>query len=137
MTDAVAVGALLLRLVAGTIFLVQGWRKVLEPADAPHGRGDLEALIRRRSLPWPDLLALAVGWTELLGGAALVAGVLTRVVTVPLAAVLLVAIFGYKWQQGFLGGWDWPFSVLGIVLAIALIGPGPVSLDGLFQLPLS
>jgi putative oxidoreductase len=95
------------------------------------------ALIARRSLPRPDLLALAVGWTELLGGAALLVGLLTRAVTLPLAIVLLVAIAGYKWEQGFLGGWDWPFSVLGIVLAIALIGAGPVSLDALLQVPLT
>lgn len=135
MTDTVAAAALVLRLVGGTIFVVQGWRKVFEPVDAPHGRANLEALIARRSLPRPDLLALAVGLTELLGGAALLAGFMTRLATVPLAVVLLVAIAGYKWQQGFLGGWDWPFSVLGIVVAIALLGAGPLSLDAMLGLP--
>ena len=137
MTETVALAALLLRLVGGMIFVVQGWRKVIEPPDAPHGRGNLETLIGQRSFPRPDILALAVGWTELLGGTALIVGALTRMVALPLAAVLLVAIFGYKWDKGFLGGWDWPFSVLGIVLAIALIGPGPVSLDAWLRLPAS
>jgi uncharacterized membrane protein YphA (DoxX/SURF4 family) len=105
------------------------------PPDAPHGRENLERLIARRRLPRPDLLAQLVGVTELVGGAALLLGLLTRVATLPLAIVLVVAIGGYKWEQGFLGGWDWPFSVLGIVLAIALLGAGPVSVDALLGIP--
>ena len=127
--------ALVLRLVAGTIFVVQGWRKVVSAPDAPHGRKNLERLIARRNLPQPARLALLVGLTELVGGAALLVGLLTRLVTVPLAVVLVVAIVGYKWEQGFLGGWDWPFSVLGIVIALALLGAGPLSLDALLGIP--
>ena len=125
----IAAAALVLRLVAGGIFVAQGWRKVVAPPDAPHGRANLEAMIARRSLPRPALLATAVGWTELICGAALLVGLLTRVAALPLAVVLMVAIAGYKWQQGFFGGWDWPLSVLAMVLAIALLGAGQISLD--------
>jgi putative oxidoreductase len=126
---------LVLRLVAGAIFFAQGWRKVVSAADAPHGRMNLERLIARRDLPRPDVLARVVGLTELIGGAALLVGLLTRVATLPLMVILVVAIVGYKREQGFHGGWDWPFSVLGIVVAIALLGGGPLSLDAFLGIP--
>jgi len=81
------------------------------------------------------LLAWVVGLTELVGGAALLVGLFTRVATLPLSIILVAAIVGYKWEQGFLGGWDWPFSVLGIVLAITLLGAGPISLDAVLRIP--
>jgi putative oxidoreductase len=132
--NEIAVATLGLRLVAGAIFVAQGWRKLFAAPDAPHGRANLERLIARRALPRPALWAVLVAWTELIGGVLLLVGLLTRLAALPLAVVLLVAIFGYKWESGFLGGWDWPLSVLGIVLAIALLGAGPLSLDGLFDL---
>jgi putative oxidoreductase len=127
--------ALVLRVVAGAIFVAQGVRKVLAPRDAPHGRGNLESLIAQQPFPRPDLLASLVGITELVGGVLLLVGFLTRLATVPLAVVLLVAIFGSKWRQGFLGGWDWPFSVLGLLAAIALLGAGPISIDAVLGVP--
>lgn len=125
---------LVIRVVAGTIFLAQGWRKVVEPADAPHGRANLASLVAERSVPRPELVALLVGLVELLGGIALLAGVLTRLAVVPLALVLVVAIFGYKWRQGFLGGWDWPWSVLGLVVTTWLLGAGGISVDAMLGL---
>jgi putative oxidoreductase len=130
----IAAAALVLRLVAGTIFIAQGWRKIVDAADAPHGRANLERMIAGRGLPRPALLALLVGATELIGGGLLLTGLLVRLAAIPLAVILLVAIFGFKWKQGFHGGWDWPFSVLGIVVAIAILGAGAVSLDALVGL---
>jgi putative oxidoreductase len=130
-----AIALLVLRLVAAGIFVAQGSRKLFAPAEAPHGRANLERLIAQRDLPRPDRLAWLVAVTELLGGFALVLGILTRLATVPLAVVLVVAIFGYKWRAGFIGGWDWPLSVLAIVVAIGLAGAGPISLDALLRIP--
>jgi uncharacterized membrane protein YphA (DoxX/SURF4 family) len=133
--NEVALATLGLRLVAAAIFIAQGWRKLFAAPDAPHGRANLERLIAKRRLPRPELWATLVAWTELIGGTLLLVGLLTRLAALPLVIVLLVAIFGYKWEAGFLGGWDWPFSVLGIVVAIALLGAGAVSLDAVLGIP--
>ena len=53
-----------------------------------------------------------------------------------LAAILVVAIAGFKWRAGFLGGWDWPFSVLAILSAIFILGAGAWSVDALVHLPI-
>lgn len=132
----VATAALLLRLAAGAIFVSQGVRKLIAPPNAPHGRGALTDMIQRHGWPSPARLAIVVAGTELVCGAMVAMGLLTRLTAIPLAAILVVAIFGFKRDAGFLGGWDWPFSVLAIVLAILVLGAGAWSLDALLGLPL-
>jgi putative oxidoreductase len=83
----------------------------------------------------PERLALLVSAAELVGGIALLLGAFTRLATLPLAGILLVAIAGFKFRAGFLGGWDWPLSVLTLLIAIALLGPGAISVDGALARP--
>lgn len=131
MPDALDLATLALRLTAGAIFLVQGYVKLARPPDVPHGRSNLEGLMRVRGVPSPHEFAFVVAAFELVGGAALIAGLLTRIATIPLGFILLVAIVGFKFRAGFLGGWDWPLSVLTILIAIALLGPGTYSIDAI------
>ena len=134
MPSAADLAALVLRLTAGVIFVAQGYTKLIRPAEVAHGRANLEAMIRARGLPRSRQIALIVSGFELLGGIALLAGILTRLAIVPLAAILVVAIIGFKFRSGFLGGWDWPLSVLAILVAIALLGPGLYSVDAILGL---
>jgi putative oxidoreductase len=133
--ELVTITALVLRLAAGAIFVAQGTRKLLGPADAPHGRRALAEMIRREGMPAPERLALVVAAVELAGGIGLIAGLLTRLAAAALAFILIVAILGFKRRAGFLGGWDWPFSVLAIVSAILLLGAGAWSLDSILRVP--
>jgi putative oxidoreductase len=128
------VAALLVRLVAGSIFLAQGYIKLFRPPDSSHGRANLEAMIRNRGLARPRELALLVSGFELICGAALLIGFATRLAVVPLAVILVVAIAGFKFRSGFVGGWDWPLSVLTLLAVIALLGGGAGSVDALLQL---
>ncbi len=130
-----ASAALLLRLAAGMIFIAQGVRKLIASPDAPHGRDALAEMIRRQGWPWAGRLAIVVAATELLCGVMVLIGLLTRFAAIPLAAILVVAILGFKRKAGFLGGWDWPFSVLAIVVAIFVLGAGAWSIDALLGLP--
>lgn len=123
------VATLALRLTAGAIFVSQGYRKLFNDPAAPHGLANLESMIHARGLPMAGRLAVLVSTVELIGGVALLVGLFTRLAAVPLGGVLLVAIAGFKLRAGFLGGWDWPLSVLALVVAVALLGPGAVSLD--------
>src|SRR4051812_3354218 len=120
------VATLALRMTAGAIFVAQGYRKLFAEPAASHGRANLESMIRQRGFPMPERFALLVSAFELVGGAALLLGFFTRLATVPLAAILIVAIVAFKFRAGFLGGWDWPLSVLTLLIAIALLGPGAI-----------
>jgi putative oxidoreductase len=126
---------LVLRLTAAAIFVAQGWRKLIDPPDAPHGLNGLTAMIRSRGMPAPERLARAVALTELAGGCLLAVGLLTRVVAIPLAGILVVAITGFKIRQGFLAGWDWPLACLAIVVSLFLLGGGRLSLDAVLGIP--
>lgn len=121
--------ALILRLVAAAIFIVQGYRKSFAPPQA-RGSGDkLESLIAAGGLPQARLLARIVALTELVGGVLLLVGLFARVAALALAFTMAVAIVRFKWKDGFLGGWDWPFSVLGLTAAIVITGAGSFGLD--------
>lgn len=93
------VGPLLLRLYLAPVLIQAGWTKLaaFEQTAAWMGNPDWGL-----GLPVPYLMAaLAVG-TELLGGVALVFGLATRWVAVPLLVTMLVAIFAVHWENGWL-----------------------------------
>ena len=123
--------SLVLRIVVGMIFIAQGYRKLFAAPDAHHGRANLVAMIENRGLPYPGRLAFASSTVELVCGSFVLIGLLTRVFVVPLIAVLVPAILLFKIRDGFIGGWDWPLSVLGGSVAILLLGGGDYSIDGL------
>ena len=129
MPTTIDIVTLLVRLVVGAIFVAQGYIKLVRASDAPHGRGNLETMIRNRGLARPHELAILVSTLELVCGAAVALGLLTRFAVVPVAVILLVAIAGFKFRSGFVGGWDWPLSVLTLLVVIALLGAGAWSVD--------
>ena len=121
------------RVVIGAIFLAQGYRKVVSGPGAPHGRAELENVLRTRGLPAPGVVALMTGMVELTCGGLVLVGLKTKQAAVPLAGVVGVAIVGFKWHDGFLGGWDWPLSVLAGCLSLAADGSGSWSADRTFH----
>ncbi len=88
--------SLVLRIVVGSIFVAQGYRKLFAVPDAPHGRANLTAMIRRRGFPYPERLAFASSTVELVCGSFVLVGLFTRVFVVPLIGVLLPAILFFK-----------------------------------------
>lgn len=123
------IASLILRLVVGAIFFAQGLRKLFSDPHAPHGRAGLQEMIAEKGLPQSAALALGVSALELFGGLLVMIGLLTRLVLVPLSLLLVAAIAGFKWRSGFIGGWDWPLSVMGGCAALFVLGPGSFSLD--------
>lgn len=129
------IAPLVLRLVVGSIFSAQGSRKLFGAIDVPFGRGRLTAMIEEKGFRRPAELATLTSIVELSGGVLVLSGFLTRLALVPLMTVLVMAVTVFKWADGFYGGWDWPYSVLGSSIALFILGPGRYSLDSLFMLP--
>jgi putative oxidoreductase len=127
-------GITLLRVVIGFTFFLHGWQKLFEQSIG--GVGQFFAML---GVPAPGVAAALITFVELLGGAALIVGLFTRVAGVLLALDMLGAIFFFHHSHGFFVGNEPPGVELVLVLGaaalcLALVGPGPLALDGVLGL---
>jgi putative oxidoreductase len=82
---------LLIRLSVGlVVFFPEGLQKLLFPGVL--GAGRFAAI----GIPWPEVLGPFVGIVEIVCGAAIVAGLLTRLAVIPLLVILIVAVLSTK-----------------------------------------
>jgi putative oxidoreductase len=80
---------LLLRLMAGGVFL---WEGVLKFVYVNQGVGRFTKL----GMPFPHFTAHFVGWLEIVGGALLLSGLMTRLIAIPFIFEMIVAILSTK-----------------------------------------
>lgn len=119
--------ALLVRLFVGYFFFETGWAKA----------GNLDAMTERFvgwGIPFPAVSVRLSVYTELIGGALLVLGLATRLVSIPLLVNMVVAIAtvniaNVETLDEFVE-LDTPLYAL-FFLWLAFAGPGRVSLDHL------
>jgi len=77
---------ILIRLMIGLVFLSEGIQKFLFPAIRGAGR------FEKIGLPSPDFLGSFVGSFEMVCGALILLGLFTRLASIPLIIIMLVAI---------------------------------------------
>ncbi|HXH34298.1 MAG TPA: DoxX family protein [Plantibacter sp.] len=124
-------GLLLLRLVLGVILIAHGLQKVLVD-----GIPGVAAGFGGMGIPAPEAAAIVVVAVELLGGALLIIGLGTRVVAVLSAINMVVALLLVHLSAGFFaadGGYEFVLLLAVVSLALALTGPGRISVDTLFR----
>jgi putative oxidoreductase len=120
-------GLLALRCGAGAIVMGYGYQKVF------HGLSQYAGYVH--SLGLPAWLGYVSAFTELLGGLALIAGLLTRLASFGLAINMAVATHAKMGSAHFLAGgsgWEYPMMVGVVCLALLFCGAGPISLDWVF-----
>lgn len=119
---------LLLRVTLGGVFLFHGIQKI-----TVFGVEGLSGFLGSLGVPLPTLFAYLVMGTETLGGLLLLLGLLTRLVSVPLAVTMVVACLTAHWGafDAAAGGMEYPLTLIAVLVALALLGPGRVSLDHL------
>lgn len=123
-------GVAFLRLVVGIVFLAHGAQKLFV-----FGMAGVAGFMGQAGIPFPMLAAIVVTAVEFLGGLALVLGLYTRWVAIPLAFEMLVAILVVHLKAGFFlpDGYEFPFTLLGAALALALLGSGEASVDRVLE----
>ncbi len=85
------VSLVLIRLSVGLIvFFPEGLQKLLFPAVLGAGR------FAGIGIPWPEVLGPFVGVVEIVCGAAIIVGLLTRLAVLPLLVILIVALLSTK-----------------------------------------
>jgi putative oxidoreductase len=131
--------ALPIRLAIGYGFIAHGWAKL---SRGPESFGHVLEVL---GVPLSNLAAWLTTIVELAGGAALIAGLLVPLVSIPLAVVLLTALVTVHFQYGYFSvkfaevsadglkfgpvGYEIVTVYLGGLVALALGGPGQVSLQ--------
>jgi putative oxidoreductase len=129
-----------LRLIAGYGFMQHGMAKTIK------GPENFAAILHNLGLPAPKLMAWTTIIVELAGGAAVLLGALVPFVTVPLVAILLVAVFTVHLPNGFSSiklqavtdggarfgqpGYETDLLYLACLAALVLGGSGPLAVDG-------
>lgn len=121
---------LLLRVVAGVIFIAHGWQRVfITGMSGPDGTVETFAAA---SVPAPGTAAWIVAVVEMLGGALLIVGLLATAAAGVLAVVELVVGYYLHWSHGFFahdGGVELPLILLSVCLCVLVFGSGRASLD--------
>jgi putative oxidoreductase len=118
---------LLARVTVGWVFATTGWGKLNNLQKVIDYFSDL-------GIPYPQIQAPFASANEFVCGVLVLLGLATRVASIPLIVVMLVAIRTAQWENvdstaALLGLVEWSYIVIFSWLAIA--GPGPVSLDAL------
>ncbi|MDQ0799192.1 DoxX family protein [Arthrobacter sp. SLBN-112] len=116
-----------LRVIPGFLFAAHGWQKFNEWTIA-----GTQASFAKMGVPAADIMAPAVAVLELAGGAALILGILTRVVAALLVLDMLGALFLVHAPAGVFaanGGYELVLLLAAAAFTLALAGPGRLSVD--------
>ncbi len=87
-------------------------------------------------IPFPTVNAYLSATTEITGVFLLLLGIGTRIISIPLMVVMLVAIFSVHIHNGFEAGnngFEIPLYYLIMLFALLVYGPGRYSLEGLLK----
>ena len=130
-----------LRLIVGYGFMEHGFAKLARGPDA------FPIILQALGVPAPHLMGWLTIAVEIFGGLAVLLGALVPLASVPMAAVLLVAIFTVHLPYGFSSiklqavtaagaqfgppGFETDLLYLACLAALVLGGSGPLTIDGL------
>jgi putative oxidoreductase len=132
-----------LRLIVGYGFMEHGFAKLSRGPEA------FAAILQAIGVPAPHLMASLTILTELIGGLAVLLGAFVSFVSLPMAALLFVAIFTVHLPNGFSSiklisvtagraqfgppGYEVNLLYLACLAALVFGGSGPLALDGYFS----
>ena len=131
------------RLIVGFGFLEHGFAKLARGPDA------FANILQAMGVPGPHFMAWATILVEILGGLAVILGAFVKLASLPMAAVLLVAMFTVHLPYGFSSiklqavtaagpqfgppGYEVDLLYLACLATLVLGGSGPLAIDGLIR----
>jgi putative oxidoreductase len=132
-----------LRLIVGYGFMEHGFAKLAKGPDA------FATILQAIGVPGPHFMAWSTILIEVLGGFAVMLGAFVVLVSLPMAALLLVATFTVHLPYGFSSiklmavtdagaqfgppGYECNLLYLACLAALVLGGSGPLAIDGLIR----
>ena len=135
--ERAAKAVLLIRILVGWVFLSEGIQKFLFPDSLGVGR------FVKIGIPWQQVMAPFVGVVEIVCGALLLIGLITRLATVPLLVDICVALYSTKiatlaknglWSTVHEARTD--VSMLLGLIFLLVVGGGTLSFDARWSRPI-
>jgi putative oxidoreductase len=130
-----------IRLIVGYGFLEHGLTKLTKGPDT------FANILQTIGVPEPHIMAWLTIWVEILGGLAVLLGAFVPLISLPMAAVLLTAMFTVHLRYGFSSikilavtaagaqfgppGYETDLLYLACLATLVLGGSGPLSFDSL------
>ncbi len=113
-------GLLPIRIMAGIVFIAHGIPKFY---DVSGGYGFFQ------SINLPPELFIPVAVLEVIGGLAILFGILTRIASALLIIEMIGAILFAKLPKGFIGGYEFELLLISICTTLVILGPGKISIE--------
>ena len=126
--------------LVGYGFMEHGFAKLARGPDS------FATILAAIGVPAPHFMAWSTVVIEIFGGLAILLGAFVVLVSLPMAGVLLVAMFTVHWPYGFSSiklqsvtaagahfgqpGYECDLLYLACLAALVLGGPGPLAIDG-------
>jgi len=120
MYSAFGYGLLPIRIIAGVTFIAHG---------VPKFFGVSEGYDFFQSVNLPPELFVPIALLEVIGGLAILLGILTRIASVLLIIEMLGAILTVKLSKGFIGWYEFELLLIAICLSLVIMGPGKISIE--------
>lgn len=119
----------LIRLSIGIVFILSGWGKI-------HNIENVIAYFAQLHIPFSSFSAYLTAWTELLAGLFIFVGLMTRISSIFIFIIMVVAILTTQlvnlesWSD-LLGTIEYQYALM--CLGLILVGPDNISIDDVIK----
>ena len=113
-------GQLPIRILAGITFIAHGIPKLVDPTMTQGFFGNIGL---------PPEMAIPIGVLEVVGGFALLIGILTRIASILFVIEMIGVTFMVKISEGLVGGFELELLLMSISVSLLLTGPGRISIE--------
>ena len=113
-------GLLPIRMMAGAVFIAHGIPKFY---DVSGGYSFFQ------SINLPAELFIPIALLEVIGGLAILLGILTRIASALFIIEMIGAILTVKLPDGFVGGYEFELLLISICATLVILGPGRLSIE--------
>jgi putative oxidoreductase len=113
-------GLLPIRIMAGIVFIAHGIPKFY---DVSGGYGFFQ------SINLPPELFIPIAVLDVIGGLAILFGILTRIASALFIIEMVGAILTAKLSKGFIGGYEFELLLISICTTLVILGPGKISIE--------
>jgi len=113
-------GPLSIRILVGVALIAHGWPKI---SDIPGTQGFFG------NIGLPPELAIVIALLEVVGGFAILFGILTRIAAGLFIVEMISTTLKVKLSKGFIGGFELDLLIMAICISLLITGPGRISIE--------